>query len=278
MGYQVKWVEDHLGVSRKALRLFEKFGLMPANEGNQYRNYSEEDIERIWAIRVLQGIGYSLKEIATITSDETFDFQTSITEKVKELEVKRQEADRHLGYAEMIKMTGRLPTRPRQLGEICWKDFQKQSLDNWNMRSDPKAVEYQKVAEKYLYGNQEEWGESDIGRMFAFLEGVDTDFMAYACTDYGIIRGIIRRINLGADHPEVQTLVKLLYEEQQQVVGAFSELTPTDFGRLYSSSYIEGDIGLMNQKKYGREECVFVADAIAVFGGYKNYDEIIQGG
>ena len=37
MGYQVKWVEDNLGVSRKALRNFEKMGLMPLNEGNQYR-------------------------------------------------------------------------------------------------------------------------------------------------------------------------------------------------------------------------------------------------
>ena len=31
MGYKVKWVEEHLGVSRKALRGFEKAGLMPKN-------------------------------------------------------------------------------------------------------------------------------------------------------------------------------------------------------------------------------------------------------
>ena len=50
MGYKVKWVEENLGVSRKALRNFEKHGLMPANEGGAYRDYSDEDIERICPI------------------------------------------------------------------------------------------------------------------------------------------------------------------------------------------------------------------------------------
>ena len=43
MGYKVKWVEENLGVSRKALRGFEKLGLMPPNEGGGYRDYSDED-------------------------------------------------------------------------------------------------------------------------------------------------------------------------------------------------------------------------------------------
>lgn len=275
MGYQVKWVDEHLGVSRKTLRLYEKFGLMPANENRQYRNYSEEDIERIWTIRVLQGIGYTLKEIAAITTDENFDFQSSVTEKIKELEAKRQDAERHLGYAKMIKLTGRLPACPRELGEFRWKDFQQHSLDNWNIHSDPKVTEYRQVAEKHLNENGNERDDSDVGRLFSFLEGMDEEVMAFAFADYGIVRGIIRRIHLGADHPDVQGFVKLMYEELRQTIDTFAELTPKEFGRLYSSSYMEGEIGLINQKKYGKEECIFVADAIAVFGGYKNYNEII---
>ena len=65
MGYKVKWVEDNLGVTRKALRGFEEAGLMPKNIGRQYRDYDEDDIDRIWTIRVLQGMGYKLKEIVT---------------------------------------------------------------------------------------------------------------------------------------------------------------------------------------------------------------------
>lgn len=83
MGYKVKWVEENLGVSRKALRGFEKFGLMPPNEDGGYRDYSDDDIDRIWSIRVLQGMGYSLKEIAAIAEEENFDFDESLAEKVK---------------------------------------------------------------------------------------------------------------------------------------------------------------------------------------------------
>ncbi|MCD7739683.1 MAG: MerR family transcriptional regulator [Lachnospiraceae bacterium] len=90
MGYKVKWIEDHLGVTRKALRTYEEKGLMPKNEGGQYRDYTDEDIDRIWSIKVLQGMGYSLKEIANIGKDDDFDPDESIAEKIKDLE-KEQE-------------------------------------------------------------------------------------------------------------------------------------------------------------------------------------------
>ena len=54
LGYKVKWVEDNLGVTRKALRVFEKANLMPENKDGQYRDYDDDDIDRIWTIRVLQ--------------------------------------------------------------------------------------------------------------------------------------------------------------------------------------------------------------------------------
>lgn len=91
MGYKVKWVEENLGVSRKALRNFEAKGLMPKNDGG-YRDYSDVDIDRIWTIRILQGMGYTLTEIVNMTNDETFDFDSSIQTKVKELEKKKKKS------------------------------------------------------------------------------------------------------------------------------------------------------------------------------------------
>ena len=63
MGYSVKWVEENLGVTRKALRGFEQIGLMPKNKDRKARDYDDGDLDRIWSIRVLQGMGYTLKEI-----------------------------------------------------------------------------------------------------------------------------------------------------------------------------------------------------------------------
>ena len=67
MGYTVKWVEEHLVITRKALRNYEEKKLMQADESrnpiNNYREYTDEDIERLWAIKVLQGIGFTVREI-----------------------------------------------------------------------------------------------------------------------------------------------------------------------------------------------------------------------
>ena len=114
LGYKVKWVEDNLGVTRKALRVFEKANLMPENKDGQYRDYDDDDIDRIWTIRVLQGMGYSIKEICDMVADDGFDFDTSISQKVEQLEEKKAELERHLGYAKTIKLTGRFPSRPKK--------------------------------------------------------------------------------------------------------------------------------------------------------------------
>lgn len=97
MGYKVKWVEDNLGVTRKALRGFEEAGLMLKNQGRQYRDYDEDDIDRIWTIRVLQGMGYKLKEIVNMVNDENFDFDDSIAQKIEELEKEKMKIETHLG-------------------------------------------------------------------------------------------------------------------------------------------------------------------------------------
>ena len=48
--------------------------LMPKNDGG-YRDYSDVDIDRIWTIRILQGMGYTLTEIVNMTNDETLSTQ-----------------------------------------------------------------------------------------------------------------------------------------------------------------------------------------------------------
>lgn len=117
MGYKVKWVEDHLGISRKALRNYERLGLMPPNKGGKYRDYSDEDIDRIWSIKLLQGVGYSLAEIRELMDNPEADFYKSISEKVVELERKRDDITNFIEFAKTIKLTGRVPTT-KEVGSI----------------------------------------------------------------------------------------------------------------------------------------------------------------
>ncbi len=275
MGYKVKWVEDNIGVSRKALRIFEKMGLMPANKGGQYRDYDETDIERIWAIRVLQGMGYSLKEIADMATNVGFDFETSISEKVEQLEQEKIKIERHLGYAKTIKFTGRFPTRPKQMGTVRFDDFYEKSLSEWNLSNDPQTEQYCAIADMILTKPQEEWENKDLGRLLDFFGSLDLSDtnMEAILNEHILIKALVKRISLGSTHPEVQLIVKLIFENQKELSSAFEEMTPKQFARLYSSSYLSGDIARLRENNYGKAGCEFAADAVAIFGGYSGYND-----
>ena len=204
LGYKVKWVEDNLGVTRKALRVFEKAGLMPENKGGQYRDYDDDDIDRIWAIRVLQRMGYSIKEIGDMVSDDGFDFDTSISQKVAQLEAKKAELERHLGYAKTIKLTGRFPSRPKKMGEVKFEDFQNNAIERWNISGDPQGEVYAQLAETLLSQSTEEWDNSDLGRMLSALEMMKNTDLDLLLAEYVLPKAICKRKALGANHPDIQ--------------------------------------------------------------------------
>ena len=279
LGYKVKWVEDNLGVTRKALRVFEKAGLMPENKGGQYRDYDDDDIDRIWMIRVLQGMGYSIKEICDMVADDGFDFDTSISQKVEQLEEKKVELERHLGYAKTIKLTGRFPSRPKNMGEVKFEDFQNNAIERWNISGDPQGESYAQLAETMLSKSNEEWNNSDLGRMLAALEMMKNTDLDLLLAEYVLPKVICKRKALGADHPEIQLMVKLIYENQNilgQAYGMEGEMTIKQFSRFYSSSYLAGDVAKLKAGEYSEEDCEFIAEAISIFGGYKNHDELVE--
>lgn len=273
MGYKVKWVEENLGVTRKALRNFEKHGLMPANEGGGYRDYSDEDIERIWAIRLFQGMGYTLKELVKLSENDDFDFDASLEKKIQELENEKAKIERHLGYAQHIKLTGRFPSRPKNMGTITFEEFQEKSLNQWNVNSDPEAKKYQEIADLILNTPEDELKDTDIGRLFEFLIELQEQMsdMDSLFIEKVIPNEIIKRIENGPEDEEVQLLVKMMYENR---ISSISDMAKSQFVRFESSSYISGDIARMHEKEYGKDGCRFIADAIAVFGGYSCYDEV----
>lgn len=277
MGYKVKWVEDNLGISRKALRLFEKYGLMPKNEDNQHRDYSEDDINCIWLIRVLQGMGYTLREIAdlkeAVSNDEDWEFHDSITQKIEDLEKKKADLERHLGYAKTIKLTGRFPSRPKDMGSIRFEDFQKRSVEEWNITKDPVGKHLHLVTDLGATKAPEEFTSDELGQLISALSALAEMNLSAMLATEALTEAIMQRKLLGANHQEVQLLVKLIYESQVEIDPELERMTPQQFARFYSSSYLYGDVGKMYEKRYGKDSCRFVADAIAIFGGYTDSDD-----
>lgn len=275
----MKWVEDNLGISRKALRGFEEVGLMPKNTGHRYRDYDEDDIDRIWKIRVFQGMGFTLKEIASMVNDEKFSFDDLIGQKIEELEKEKLKVEMHLGYAKTIKLTGRFPLRPRKMGEMKFEKFQQDALERWNINDDPQEVEYAKLVDTILSKSVEEWEKSDLGRMIsvlAMIKTMDTDLLI---AEHVLPKAICKRKALGVNHPDIQLMVKLIYENENalyQSQNIEGKMSIKQFSRFYSSSFLVGDIAKIKTSEYTEEDCEFIAEAVSVFGGYKNYDELLE--
>lgn len=67
-------IAEFFGVSRKAIRLYEKKGILKPVEvdaGNGYRYYSADQVRQLNALLELKALGFSLDEIKTVTDGET---------------------------------------------------------------------------------------------------------------------------------------------------------------------------------------------------------------
>lgn len=67
-------IADFFGISRKAMRLYEKKGIIKpvkVDEANGYRYYSAEQVQQLNALLELKALGFSLDEIKMIIDGKT---------------------------------------------------------------------------------------------------------------------------------------------------------------------------------------------------------------
>ncbi|MBP1967560.1 MerR family transcriptional regulator [Paenibacillus aceris] len=103
---KIQELADKMGLTIHTIRFYEKEGLLDdrhvRRESNNYRNYSEEAIERLKLIKKFQSIGCSLVELKEVLQDHDANAQTNlqiidwIRGKKKEIESKKEEYDQML--------------------------------------------------------------------------------------------------------------------------------------------------------------------------------------
>lgn len=87
-----KQVEELTGMSRQNIRYYERMGLLePAREdGNAYRDYSEEDVRRLKLIKMLRMLDMPLKDIDDIIN-EKISLKTSIKRQRENLQTHQKQ-------------------------------------------------------------------------------------------------------------------------------------------------------------------------------------------
>ncbi|MFX3634647.1 MAG: MerR family transcriptional regulator [Candidatus Pristimantibacillus sp.] len=103
---KIQELGDLIGLTPHTIRFYEKEGLLDSRhiqrEKNNYRNYSEEAIERLKLIKKFQGIGCSLAELKTFLQDHDTNARTNqeviewILQKINEIERRKEEYDHML--------------------------------------------------------------------------------------------------------------------------------------------------------------------------------------
>ena len=100
---KIQELAQKTGLSVHTIRFYEKQGLLDGRqvvrENNNYRNYSDEAIERLKLVKKFQGVGCSLIEIKDILREKDENVVSNqqviewIRQKIREIEQKKDEYD-----------------------------------------------------------------------------------------------------------------------------------------------------------------------------------------
>ncbi len=178
MEHSVKWMTDNLGITCDMLRYYESKKLIERNPNGGYRDYTDEEIERIWGIKLLIGIRFTANEIYAMMHDPNFDFYEAMTAKVADLEIKQKDATTCLEVAKSIKFIGRVPVVSR-MGSVRFDDFMEHVRQNFNLYSKPQAAPYMELVDSFVKSEPENLTSEQLERVYELFSDVAMEDMQH---------------------------------------------------------------------------------------------------
>lgn len=108
MKYKVKWIEDHMSITRNMIRRYEKKGVISKNENGKDREFDENDLNQLWNIRVMVSLGFSLDEVKEIMCGSNL---REVSEKrLRALNEKYRGLQGKINFLNVVKTTGEIPS------------------------------------------------------------------------------------------------------------------------------------------------------------------------
>lgn len=164
---QIKEVEELLQMTSYSLRYYERMGLIhPKRDENEYRNYSNEDIQSLKKIRFLRELEIPIENIESILND-SISFQEVLEKHIKTLSTQIKSLEYVQTVCEDLK-DKQIPLLDAMTDEII---INKENIDKKQMIFGlNKVVEYLKPAKTIVIGTRESTREFIKGLMiFAFI-------------------------------------------------------------------------------------------------------------
>ena len=100
---KINEVEKILEIPKASIRFYEKEGLLtPRRTYNKYRDYSDEDLERLKRIIVFRKIGLAVEDIKKVFSDE-ISLQDALIKNTEKLQEQKQEIEGAIKICELMR-------------------------------------------------------------------------------------------------------------------------------------------------------------------------------
>ena len=101
---RTKNVCELTGQTRRALQHYDNIGLLsPQRTKSGYREYSDQDLWRLFNILSFREVGYDLKEIKAMFDADEYDQLASLDQQIDELEKKRRKVEGQLAAARILR-------------------------------------------------------------------------------------------------------------------------------------------------------------------------------
>ena len=104
VNYSIKEVADFSKITIRALHYYDKIELLVPlkREGNNYRVYKDEDLEKLQQILLFKEMGFPLKKIKALSNYPDYDRKKALAAQLVFLE---NQAERYLDLADLVKDT-----------------------------------------------------------------------------------------------------------------------------------------------------------------------------
>lgn len=204
-------------------------------------------------------------------TDEEYKKLVAGAEQIKEIEGKLTILEQK--YPECAKAPGNGDSVPADSNGVVSNSSDATSFPSFdgNFYDDPRSVLFMKMADTLISKAPQEWGPDDVEHILEMFENFDAEGMMHTYALHGYYQVISDMKDLGYDSDTVQRVVKLLHE---YLVGHNTEpeldgkITPQFIAKYTAPFFLGGDIAIQHERNYGKAGCLFIAQALAYYGGY----------
>lgn len=163
----IREVEQCTGLPKQTIRYYEKEGLLhpTRQEGNAYRNFSEEDVRTLKLIKVFRKLDFPLATVKQMLQGET-DLQLALEEQIKALQQTAEQLESCIEFCQKLRGEQRIETIDP---DRCLAEMERQEKEGhmfYNFLSDTRKMYKAERAKSFSFepdtmiGNKREFTDA----------------------------------------------------------------------------------------------------------------------